>query len=296
MKIAVIGATGMVGKTITEYYEGQNNVVGYSLENINDDFGKLVQGSEVIFICVPTPFDWDNDSYDLSLIEESLGKIDQAHGDDKLLPDTLVVLKSTVPPTTTETLQNRFVGLNLFFNPEFLSESTHDSDFAYPDRQIIGVTKKEGFYTEMKLAKKLLSILPYAPYRAIVKSEEAEIIKYVNNFWGALNVCVGNFIDDICEMTNSRTLEVKNASRASGTIGRRNVDRWWNVEHKGFRGYGGKCFPKDMHTLNKWLQEKGYAKPSLIQGVIKFNEDLLAEQNLTEMSVEGILPVDNKQD
>lgn len=296
MKIFVVGHTGMVGKTVFSYFkEREHNVVGYSLENKDDDFDSLIQGSEVIFVCVPTPFNWETKNVDLSIVDESLKKIDIARREGKLLPDTIVCLKSTVLPTTTERLQNMFFGLNLFFNPEFLSESTHNTDFAYPDRQIVGYTKKQGAYKEMKLAEKLLNLLPYSVYRVIVPATEAEIDKYVNNFYGSIQVTFANMIKDICDMTGQDYQGVFNASRASETIGRRTVDRWWNIAHKGFRGYGGKCFPKDMQSLNKWLEEKGYSRPFLIKGMIEFNQNLLAEQNQTEMSVETSFPLDTKE-
>lgn len=291
MKIFVVGHTGMVGKTVFDFYKDKHKVKGYSLENKDEDFDSLIKGSEVVFVCVPTPFDWNTKTVNLSIVDESLKRIDKARRNGKLLPDTIVCLKSTVLPTTTERLQDAYFGLNLFFNPEFLSESTHNADFSYPDRQIVGFTKKQGAYKEMRLAEKLLNLLPYSVYRVIVPATEAEIDKYVNNFYGSIQVTFANMIKDICDMTGSDYQGVFNASRASGTIGRSTVDRWWNVSHKGFRGYGGKCFPKDMQSLNKWLEDKGYLRTSLIKGMIEFNQSLLAEQNQTEMSVEGNLPL-----
>lgn len=296
MKIFVVGHTGMVGKTVFDFYKEKHEVKGYSLENKDEDFDTLIHGSEVVFVCVPTPFNWDTKTVNLSIVDESLKRIDNARRNGKLLPDTIVCLKSTVLPTTTERLQDAYFGLNLFFNPEFLSESTHNADFCYPDRQIVGFTKKQGAYKEMRLAEKLLNLLPYSVFRVIVPATEAEIDKYVNNFYGSIQVTFANMIKDLCDMTGSDYQGVFNASRASGTIGRSTVDRWWNISHKGFRGYGGKCFPKDMQSLNKWLEDKGYSRTSLIKGMIDFNQSLLAEQNQTEMSVEGNLPLDTPKE
>jgi len=166
------------------------------------------------------------------------------------------------------------------FNPEFLSEKTAESDFINPDRQIIGFTKKSYPY-----AQEVLRLIPQSPYDVICTSGEAEIAKYVNNFHGALMVMFANFFYDICQKINADFDVVKGISTASKWVGSPMGRMYWDVWHKGKRGYGGSCFPKDINSLINWCKENGI-NTEIIEATQKSNIRILKSQGLTEKLLE----------
>lgn len=271
--IGVIGL-GMVGGTVYKYYKNKKDfkVMGWSPSSQLDRFEDLVK-ADYIFICVPTPYDWKENTYKLNILEETLVKIPAGKK---------VIIKSTIPPKTTENLQKKYPDLNLFFNPEFLSEATAERDFSNPDRQLLGYTKES-----YKFAIEVLHLLPMSPFDVIITSTEAEIAKYVNNFHGALMVMFSNLVYDICEKTGSDYERVKKSAQASKWVGSPMGRMYWDVLHGGFRGYGGKCFPKDVNSLINWCKENG-VNAEILEATKKANERILKSQKLDEAKAEKI--------
>jgi UDPglucose 6-dehydrogenase len=276
MKIAVIGYTGMVGKQCYKYFKQQGyKVMGWTPTDKTHTWKQINKLAEYIFITVPTPYDWKDKKatypYDLTALENTLKKI---KGNKK------VIIKSTITPNTTQVFQERFKNLYLMFNPEFLSNATAWQDFINPDRQIIGYTKKS-----YKYAIESLNLLPESPYSVIMTSTEAEIVKFVNNFHGSLMVIFANFFYDICQKTNSNFEKVKKASQASKWVGSPMGRMYWDIFKGGYRGYGNKCFPKDMNALLKWCKYHGI-NTEILEATKNANIKLLEYQGLTEEKVE----------
>lgn len=276
-KIAVFAYKGMVGSTICKYYQEKGyEVMGWSRSNRTHEIEEINEKADYVFICVPTPFDWEKNEYDISAVISTLKLLE-------LKTTAKVVLKSTIVPGTTGKLQEEFPKLNLFFNPEFLSEATAYQDFVNPDRQIVGYAPNNVKAYEM--ATEVLHFLPMSPYDVIMTSTEAEIVKYVNNFHGSLMVIFANLIFDICQRVGGDYNRVRKASQASKWVGSPMGRMYWEVLHGGFRGYGGKCFPKDMNSLLNWLK-KEKINCEIVEGMINANRRLLSSQGLTEPQVE----------
>ena len=268
--IAVIGHTGMVGAQVYRWFEERispnYNVMGLSIDRQTHSWIEINKEADYIFVAVPTPYNWKENKFNISIIENVLKEIKG---------EKIVVIKSTIPPKTTKKFQEEFVNLYLLFNPEFLSGATAWEDFINPDRQLIGFTERSHSF-----ATEVLNLLPESPYGAIMKAEEAEIVKYVNNFHGALMVIFANFFYNISKKVDADFETVKKASQASKWVGSPMGRMYWDVLHGGFRGYKGKCFPKDMATLKKWceINKIGY---ELLWATVRTNDRLLKKQNLT---------------
>ena len=54
------------------------------------------------------------------------------------LLDNIVLIRSTVTPGTTKSLQQKYQNLRLVFNPEFLTERSANFDFINQTRYILG--------------------------------------------------------------------------------------------------------------------------------------------------------------
>ncbi len=217
-----------------------------------------LEAADVVFVCLPTPFDSAKGGFDLSYIEEGIA----------LLPDgKTVVIKSTVLPGTTESLQKKHPQHRFVFNPEFLRQATADADFRSPDRQIVGVTD-----ASRGVADDVLAVLPSAPFVRTLGATEAEAVKYFGNCFLALKVVFANQLYDLCRAVGAEYDAVKDCAAADPRIGPSHLQ----VVHDGYRGYGGSCFPKDVRALIQLGDAVG-AEQELLKACERLNAEVIAK-------------------
>jgi UDPglucose 6-dehydrogenase len=227
--IGIMGL-GVVGDAAEYHFVRQ----GYALRAYDPGRGlgtpASINEADIVFICVPTPYRRDV-GFDGSALENAIGLIEGSK---------VVVIKSTVLPGTTEALQGRFTQHAFLFNPEFLRQATARDDFLQPDRQIVGYTAQS-----RHLAEGLLRALPHAPYTRIMPAREAELSKYMTNAFLALKVTFANELFDLASALDTDYNTVRDAVAADARIGGSHL----GVLDDGYRGYGGKCLPKDTKAL-----------------------------------------------
>lgn len=261
IKLGIMGV-GMVGGALKKYFEkiGITPFVydkGLALGSVED-----VNNADMIFVCVPTPFD-ENNGFDLSYVKEACNNIKG---------EKIIVIKSTVIPGTTEKLQKEYPQHKFLFNPEFLTELTADQDMSYPDRQIVGYTKES-----FTVAEDLLLILPLAPFEKIMPATEAELVKYFGNTWFATKVAFANQMYDLCQKVGANYDVIAESASADKRIGRSHLEVW----HKEYRGYGGKCLPKDIKALIQFATTSGMDL-KLHKMVEDINKQLMQDQGIKD--------------
>jgi len=261
LKIGIIGV-GMVGGALRKYFEQQKRKL--FLYDKYKNIGSLqeVNQADIIFICVPTPFNKER-GFDLSFVEDAISKIQGKK---------IVVIKSTILPGTTDMLQKKYPQHKFLFNPEFLTEYSPDQDFAYPDRQIVGYTKQS-----FSVADDILQLLPLAPTMKIIPAIEAEMVKYFGNTFLATKIIFANQIYDLCQKLGINYDRVAECAGADKRIGRSHLKVW----HQGKRGYAGKCLPKDTKAFIRFAQEQGIDL-KLLKLVDAINDQLLKEQGIED--------------
>jgi len=193
-----------------------------------------VDGSDVVFIAVPTPPQPDG-SVDLSYIEKVAREIAAV-----LKPGQyrVIVDKSTVPVKTGEKVAdtirryNPAADFDVVSNPEFLREGCAVPDLMKPDRIVIGGNSERAVAFMQKI---------YEPFMApvlVTDINSAELIKHAANSFLALKISYINAVAQICEASGADVEKVADGIGSDKRIGR-------NFLNAGI-GYGGSCFPKDI--------------------------------------------------
>jgi UDPglucose 6-dehydrogenase len=241
-KIGIIGV-GVVGKALAEYYSSQKLSLYDKYQNLGSM--EAVNSADIIFVCVPTPYDENKNGFDLSHVRDAISRIREGK---------TVVIKSTIVPGTTEKLQGEFKNLKLLYSPEFLVAKTAIHDVFSPDRSIVGYTKES-----FRVAGEVMNVLPMAPYEKIMPATEAEMVKYFGNTWFAVKIIFSNQIFDICSALDIDYNRVVEAAMSDKRIGRTHMDVFCDE----YRGYGGQCLPKDIRALIQRADELGVDLPLL---------------------------------
>lgn len=206
---------------------------------------QVVEKSEFIFICVPTPMFDDYSGMSMEIVDEVAGQIaEAAKGTDKI-----VIVKSTVLPGTTAKYQKLYPKINFAMNPEFLTQNNANKDFLNPTRTVIGAGNKKVGERIKKLYQTILN--KKQPY-FIVDTTQAEIIKYMSNLILASKVLLANEFYLLSKKVGAEYKPIKEAVEADPRIGTH-----LNVPGPdGDMGFGGACFPKDMIGILGFAMEK----------------------------------------
>jgi len=262
MRIAVIGHTGTVGQAVFEYYRDHPNeltvdVVGWSLDAQEWDF----RGADFVFVCVPTPAENPD-----GIVREAIARIED---------DPIILIKSTVPPGTTDRLQWEFRNKRIAFSPEFLTARTAAKDWRNPERQIVGYTGRT-----FSVASQVFGILPKSGREYLVTAVEAEILKYVHNLHGAMQVILANHWHDVCKATGAEFERIKEIA-PTRVLGGETIRTYWDVFRDGKRGYMGACFPKDVETMIGWARDWG-VRGELFEATQAANLRILRAQGLED--------------
>lgn len=265
--VGIMG-TGFVGGALKRYFESSGVTPFTYDKGKNEGSVEEVNKADIVFICVPTPYYLDGSGFDLSYVRSAL---------DAIQGGKIVVLKSTVIPGTTALLQAEYPHHKLMYNPEFLTEVTADQDMNFPDRQILGTTEQS--YT---VAADIMAMLPLAPFERVVPSTVAEMVKYAGNTWFAVKVTFSNQMYDLAQKMGVDYDNVKECMAADKRIGRTHLD----IFHKGYRGYGGKCLPKDTRALIQLAATRG-VDLTLLQSSEDYNNALVAAQGMDIQWQEG---------
>ncbi|MDY6770240.1 MAG: nucleotide sugar dehydrogenase, partial [Candidatus Nanohaloarchaea archaeon] len=164
------------------------------------DAVQAVRDSDVTFLAVGTPMR-DDGSINLDIIKQAAR--DAAEGLKRKDGYHVVVVKSTVVPTTTEDeivpileeVSGKTAGedFGVCMNPEFLREGTALNDFLEPDRIVIGELDERSGETVAQLYEDFDAPVMRTSLRA------AELIKYASNSLLATKISFINEIGNLCK-------------------------------------------------------------------------------------------------
>lgn len=257
MKKILIGfiGQGWIGKNYADDFEKRGfNVVRYSQEEPYIKNKSKINDCDIVFIAVPTPT--TPEGFDLGIVRGVIKLVGKGK---------TAVLKSTILPGSTELIQKENPGIFVLHSPEFLTEATAAFDAGNPDRNIIGIPKKDKKFIEK--AELVLSVLPKAPYNKICSAREAELVKYGGNCFFYTKVIFMNLLYDLAREMGCSWEILGEMLSADPRIG--NVHM--NPVHKGGRGGGGHCFIKDFAAFIE-IYKKLLSKDKKGMAVLLANE------------------------
>ncbi|MDR1139090.1 MAG: UDP-glucose/GDP-mannose dehydrogenase family protein [Rickettsiales bacterium] len=213
----------------------ENNIKLQRIRFFNS-YSQINSNTEVVFVTVDTPSDSLGNA-DLKNVYRSVNEISK-----RVNQGCLIVIKSTVPPGTTESIHNHLLSegynLDLGVNPEFLKQGSAVSDFLYPDRIIIGVKAERA---RAKLEAIYRSFIDKNIPLIVTDTTTAEMIKYASNAFLATKIAFINEIAGLCEALGADIDLLANGMGMDHRIGREFL--------KAGPGFGGSCFPKDLLAL-----------------------------------------------
>jgi len=255
MKVETVGVIGLgfVGTAVQKGFESTHKVITYDIQKdcTENSITDVVKTAQVTFICVPTPMNSDG-TCNTSIVESVLTEI-AAVDDIK----SVCVLKSTIPPGTTNRLAEMFPTITIGFNPEFLTEKNYINDFMSQVNIIVGHTH------DISQVKSVVELywerFPNSKV-FITTAKEAEMIKYVANTFLATKVAYLNEIWQICQNTGINYDHISSILKQDERLGH---THWQVPGHDGHFGFGGTCFPKDINALIQFANEHGQSTPLL---------------------------------
>lgn len=217
-----------------------------------------IQGTDIFLIAVGTPSAPDG-SPNLSLLRRAVNTIAE-----RITQSATVIIKSTIPPGGTKTVQNWFhealtrqgLKINLVYCPEFLREGSAVSDFILPQRIVAG--GDDASAVRQTIALHRMCCTENVPV-IHTSARNAEFIKYASNSFLALKVAFINDLARLCSKTGVEIDEVAHGIGLDPRIGR-------DYLSAGI-GYGGACLPKDIQGLTGFARAIGEPLPILEQAM-----------------------------
>lgn len=234
--VGVIGY-GFVGKAMTRFYEQRYTTIWRDMDSgASTD---AINNCDVGVICVNTPQSANGEA-DLSQVRSVL----------KWLNTPLIILKSSVPPGTTELLLKE-TGKPIVFSPEFVGETAWSvTNVSNSSFFVFG-----GDATLTAKAVQLYAAIggPQKTYRQ-TDATKAELMKYLVNSYLAAKTTLCYEYDQICRALNVSYEDVRELWLLDARIGRSHTC----VFDDNQQPYGGKCFPKDVIALVEQAKRLGY--------------------------------------
>lgn len=200
-------------------------------------------------IAVPTPKS-DGGSADLSFVKDAISSVKAS----------IYLIKSAVPPTTTDSLKKEYPGKHICVSPEYQGATQHA--LQGEDFLIVGGDRED--------TDKVVELWQYIftgklrTYQTTAVA--AELCKYMENSFLATKVVFCNEFYRIAKAFGVNYSELRELFVADPRVNKSHT-----FVYKDYPFYDSKCFNKDLPAIVAASKEKGYDAP-FIQSVIDVNE------------------------
>lgn len=222
IKVGIIGC-GIIGGVLKQWIEKNNPNCNILVYDPPKDYNDNMDNADILFISIHIPTEVDG-TQNLDLL---MSIIEQ-------LPNKPIFIRTTILPGTCKKLRRK-LERKIYYMPEFLTERTAYNDFCSQSMIFCGETD-------------LLSKIFIGKQYIEMTSEEAEIVKYAHNVFGALKVIFFNGIYELAMQNHCNYEKIIQGVCLSDYINKKHMAV---PGHDGKFGYGGKCFPKDVSAFIK---------------------------------------------
>ncbi len=255
------------------HYVSEPGLPAIIAENINrylffvNDITDLVDGTDAIFLCLPTP-PRPNGSSDLSFYFKALDQIAPLLAKRQDKRRIVLINKSTVPVGTARQLEDKLKehgvpNFGIASNPEFLPEGDAVEKSRRPDRVVVGADTDD----DLRILRRIYSQFTNHVRIAYIETtpETAEAIKYVANtllltyisFWNGVGARLGEAFPNVSMEDLKRGVTADNR-----------ISKWGSYVSN---GAGGSCFGKDIQSLIYQFKSNSQAT-ALLESVYDINE------------------------
>lgn len=251
--VAIIGM-GHVGRSMYDLLSPCADIVTYDVRQDDVYPGSNLSHCSIGVICVDTP-PLSDGACDISNVVEAV----------KRIPVQDILLKSTVPPGTTDGLIES-TGKSVCFSPEYVGESEYYDSFRQGGAARVPFLILGGIAsTRARFVDFFQPILGPEKVYFQCSALEAELVKYLENSFFATKVSFVNEFRNICDAFHADWHTIR-----QGWLLDPRVNPSHTAAFKNSPGFGGKCLPKDLRAIIRASEQAGYM-PTLLREVLASN-------------------------
>ena len=243
MNIGIIGL-GFVGNAMYQSFKKKYINLKVYDKYKDSGIGKFedILSTEILFLALPTPYDKETKQYDISALDETIGKLKKNNYSG------IIVIKSTIIPGTIKKLEDKY-DIGLIHNPEFLSAKSAEKDFENQSHIVLGKGDKISnlkvndvycFYNKH-----------YAALITMCDAMESESMKIFCNSFYSIKIQFFTELYLLCQKNNTNFNVVRDMMLQNNWINKMHTNVPGN---DGEISYGGLCFPKDTNALNSYMK------------------------------------------